>query len=91
MHSHSLTCRYVGNLAEGSYPEDVVAFLNRAIHTANLNVWPGNPVLSCRILPKFCFVSLRHEDEATAALNLDGIFFHGQRLKISSAIAAPEG
>lgn len=52
--------------------------------TANLNKWPGNPVLSCRILPKYCFVSLRHEDEATAALNMDGIYFHGQRLKLSN-------
>ncbi|KAM7452728.1 hypothetical protein BLSTO_06533, partial [Blastocystis sp. subtype 1] len=79
---------YVGNLEEGSYPEDIVAFLNRAMRTANLNIWPGNPVLSCRILPKFCFVSLRHEDEASAALNLDGIFFHGQRLKISQCSMA---
>lgn len=45
-------------------------------------------MLSCRILPKFCFVSLRHEDEASAALNLDGIFFHGQRLKISQCSMA---
>lgn len=74
---------YVGNIDEGTFPEDVVAFLNRAMHTAHLNLWPGNPVLSCRVLPKFCFVSLRHEDEATAALNMDGIFFHGQRLRIS--------
>ena len=50
---------------------------------ANLNIWPGDPIRSCRILPKFCFISLRHEDEATAALNMDGIYFHGQRLKLS--------
>ena len=74
---------YVGNIQEGSYPEDVVAFLNRAMLAANLNIWPGKPVLSCRILPKFCFVSLRHEDEASQALNLDGIYYHGQRLKLS--------
>ena len=74
---------YVGNIQEGSHPEDVVAFLNKAMLAANLNRWPGNPVLSCRVLPKFCFVSLRHEDEATTALNLDGIYYHGQRLKIS--------
>lgn len=74
---------YVGNIQEGSHPEDVVAFLNKAMLAANLNRWPGNPVLSCRVLPKFCFVSLRHEDEATNALNLDGIYYHGQRLKIS--------
>ena len=86
--SSRVTRRYVGNLAEGSYPEDIVAFLNRAMRTANLNIWPGNPVLSCRILPKFCFVSLRHEDEASAALNLDGIFFHGPRLKISQCSRA---
>ena len=78
-----ITNRYVGNISEGSYPEDVVNFLNKAMKTANLNKWPGNPVLSCRILPKYCFVSLRHEDEATAALNMDGIYFHGQRLKLS--------
>ena len=75
---------YVGNIQEGSYPEDVVAFLNKAMLTANLNLWPGKPVLSCRILPKFCFVSLRHEDEASQALNLDGIYYHGQRLKLST-------
>lgn len=50
---------------------------------ANLNIWPGDPIRSCRILPKFCFISLRHEDEATVALNMDGIYFHGQRLKLS--------
>ena len=53
---------------------------------ANLNKWPGNPVLSCRVLPKFCFVSLRHEDEATAALNMDGIHYRGQRLRLSIRI-----
>ena len=78
---------YVGNIEEGTFPEDVIAFLNRAMHTAHLNLWPGNPVLSCRVLPKFCFVSLRHEDEATAALNMDGIYFHGQRLRISGCDA----
>ena len=74
---------YVGNIAPGCHAEDIVEFLNKAMVAANLNRWPGKPVLSCRILPKFCFVSLRHEDEATNALNLDGIYFHGQRLKIS--------
>lgn len=81
---------YVGNIQEGSHPEDVVAFLNKAMLAANLNRWPGNPVLSCRVLPKFCFVSLRHEDEATNALNLDGIYYHGQRLKISPIAACRE-
>lgn len=74
----------MGNISEGCYPEDVVAFLNKAMKVANLNKWPGDPVLSCRILPKFCFVSLRHEDEATAALNMDGIYYRGQRLKLSN-------
>ena len=76
---------YVGNIIEGSHPEDVIEFLNKAMLAANLNRWPGKPVIAWRVLPKFCFVSLRHEDEATNALNLDGIYFHGQRLKISES------
>ena len=75
---------YVGNILEGSHPEDVIEFLNKAMLAANLNRWPGKPVIACRVLPKFCFVSLRHEDDATNALNLDGIYYHGQRLKISN-------
>ena len=39
---------YVGNIQEGSHPEDVVAFLNKAMLAANLN--GGRETLSFRVV-----------------------------------------
>ncbi|CAN0065105.1 unnamed protein product [Ectocarpus sp. 12 AP-2014] len=48
----------------------------------NLTTGPGNPVVTCRVNNKYAFVELRSSEECTKALNLNGIPFMGQMLKI---------
>lgn len=50
-----------------------------------LNLQPGNPVTSCRLNSKFAFCVMRNPDEAAKALNLNGIPYLGNVLKMVSA------
>lgn len=45
---------------------------------------PGNPVTSCRLNSKFAFCVMRSPEEAAKALNLNGIPYLGNVLKLVS-------
>lgn len=47
-----------------------------------LNTMPGNPIVHTRLNPKFAFVELRSVEEATNMLNITGIPFLGNYLRI---------
>ncbi|XP_017053716.1 splicing factor U2AF 50 kDa subunit [Drosophila ficusphila] len=78
---------YVGNIPFGITEEDMMAFFNLQILSLGLNGsehLDGKAVLSCQtnLEKNFAFLEFRSMDEATQALNFDGINFHGQTLKI---------
>lgn len=43
---------------------------------------PPNPILSIRMNARFAFLEMRTAEDATAALNLDGIPFGGAALSV---------
>lgn len=73
---------FVGNTPQGTSDFVLLEFLNAAMKQVNLNTSPGNPVVTCRVNNKYAFVELRSSEECTKALNLNGIPFMGQMLKI---------
>eukprot|EP00752_Nemacystus_decipiens_P017920 g16063.t2 len=73
---------FVGNTPQGTSDFVLLEFLNAAMKQVNLTTSPGNPVVTCRVNNKYAFVELRSSEECTNALNLNGIPFMGQMLKI---------
>ncbi|CAN0176940.1 unnamed protein product [Pylaiella littoralis] len=73
---------FVGNTPQGTSDFVLLEFLNAAMKQVNLTTSPGNPVVTCRVNNKYAFVELRSSEECTKALNLNGIPFMGQMLKI---------
>lgn len=77
---------YVGNIPFGITEEDMMAFFNQQIKALGLNTsqTDGNAVLTCQtnLEKNFAFLEFRSMDEATQAINFDGINFRGQNLKI---------
>jgi RNA recognition motif-containing protein len=61
---------------------EVLNFFNTAMRQANLNTSNENPVISCRMSQKFCFVEFRSIEDCNAGLNLNGIPFMDHFLKI---------
>ena len=57
-------------------------FLNAAMQQVGLTNAPGNPIVTTRLSGKFAFVEMRTIDEANNALNMNGIPFMGQSLRI---------
>jgi splicing factor U2AF subunit len=72
----------VGNTPENTQEGQLMAFLNQALQQVNLCTAPGNPIIQCRVSQKFAFVELRSIEEANACLNITGIPFGGNMLKI---------
>ncbi|CAM9503767.1 unnamed protein product [Pylaiella littoralis] len=73
---------FVGNIPVGTTQQGLVDFLNAAMLKVGLNLQPGNPVTSCRLNSKFAFCVMRNPDEAAKALNLNGIPYLGNVLKM---------
>ncbi|KAH8290900.1 hypothetical protein KR054_006901, partial [Drosophila jambulina] len=77
---------YVGNIPFGITEEDMMDFFNQQLRALGLNKHngDGNAVLTCQtnLEKNFAFLEFRSMDEATQAINFDGINFHGQNLKI---------
>ncbi|XP_017077385.2 splicing factor U2AF 50 kDa subunit [Drosophila eugracilis] len=78
---------YVGNIPFGVTEEDMINFFNRQILLLGLDSLQntdGRAVLSCQtnLEKNFAFLEFRSMDEATQAINFDGICFRGQTLKI---------
>ncbi|CAM9951085.1 unnamed protein product [Ascophyllum nodosum] len=86
---------FVGNIPVGTTQQGLIDFLNAAMLKARasftplppffrvgLNMTPGNPVTSCRLNSKFAFCVMRTPEEAAKALNLNGIPYLGNMLKL---------
>ncbi|TDH65170.1 uncharacterized protein CCR75_000618 [Bremia lactucae] len=74
---------YVGGIGEIAEPE-ITAFFNDVIDRALEEKQPGGSVVSVYINRErhFAFVELRTIELTTACMNLDGVSYHGQPLKI---------
>ncbi|XP_017111547.1 splicing factor U2AF 50 kDa subunit [Drosophila elegans] len=78
---------YVGNIPFGITEEDMMDFFNQQIQSVGgigSQQSDGRAVLSCQtnLEKNFAFLEFRSMDEATQALQFDGITFRGQTLKI---------
>ncbi|KAH8305875.1 hypothetical protein KR018_000383 [Drosophila ironensis] len=78
---------YVGNIPFGVTEEDMMDFFNQQILALGINSTQqsdGKAVLTCQtnLEKNFAFLEFRSMDEATQAINFDGINFRGQTLKI---------
>ncbi|KAM8713631.1 hypothetical protein ACLKA7_013882 [Drosophila subpalustris] len=76
---------YVGNIPFNSSDVDMMAFFNEQIQRINGGVLhDGKAVLSCQtnLDKNFAFLEFRSMEEATQAINFDGINYRGQILKI---------
>ncbi|XP_016977902.1 splicing factor U2AF 50 kDa subunit [Drosophila rhopaloa] len=78
---------YVGNIPFGITEEDMMEFFNHQILSLGLEgsqYLDGKAVLTCQtnLEKNFAFLEFRSMDEATQAINFDGISFRGQTLKI---------
>jgi splicing factor U2AF subunit len=75
---------YAGNLPPDVTEDELKRFFNKAMIDGNPHGDPGESIVSVYLnLPKkFGFVEFRTPEEATAAMNLDGITFRGQMLTI---------
>jgi len=73
---------FVGNTPENTQEGPLMGFLNQALQQVNLCTAPGNPIIQCRVSQKFAFIELRSIEEANACLNITGIPFGGNMLKI---------
>ncbi|EDW92286.1 splicing factor U2AF 50 kDa subunit [Drosophila yakuba] len=78
---------YVGNIPFGVTEEEMMEFFNQQLMALGLEgaqYLDGKAVLTCQtnLEKNFAFLEFRSMDEATQALNFDGIIFRGQILKI---------
>jgi len=73
---------FIGNTPENTQEVVLTDFLNKALIQVGLTTGPGNPILQCRVSAKFAFIELRSIEETNAALNITGIPFQGQMLKV---------
>jgi len=82
---------YIGNLPDGVPEPQLASFLNAAILQAELNTQPGMPILSVRCNGRFAFAEFRSSEEASAAMNLNGIVIVGHALNVGrpSAYSGP--
>nr|XP_018259382.1 splicing factor U2AF 65 kDa subunit [Kwoniella dejecticola CBS 10117]OBR81540.1 splicing factor U2AF 65 kDa subunit [Kwoniella dejecticola CBS 10117] len=76
---------YIGNINDRMSESDIQAFFNKLMHEHKLAVeMPGEPVATCQINNEknFAFVEFRTSDEATAALQFDGVMYDGVPLRV---------
>jgi splicing factor U2AF subunit len=74
---------FIGNTPEVCNEQVLLEFLNAAMHQVNLAATPGNPIIQCRVNSnKYAFIELRSIEETNACLNITGIPFMGNMLKV---------
>jgi len=90
----SKACRdlYVGGTSPEMTETALQEFLGTALAQVGLTTSEGNPILQVRMSGTFAFVELRTVEEASNMMNLNGIPFMGQFLKIKrpSKFPGPE-
>ena len=74
---------FVGNTSPEMTEPAIMEFINGAMEKMGLSSGPGNPVINCRVSPRFAFIELRSIEEAANCINISGIPFMGQSLKLS--------
>jgi hypothetical protein len=74
---------FVGNTSPEMNAENLKEFMANAMEKMGLLSSPGNPVYQVRVNPRFSFIEMRSIEEAANCLNLNGIPFLGQSLKLS--------
>ena len=73
---------FVGNVVSDGSTVDLKDFLNLAMRQVGLNTTEADPIISCRMNSKFSFIEFNRVEDCNAALNLNGIMFMGNNLKI---------
>jgi splicing factor U2AF subunit len=76
---------YVGGLPAPCYDFMLTTFLNQALMALGICQVAGkSPIIACQVTPErnFAFIEFGDTSDATAALQLDGIPFRGNTLKI---------
>jgi splicing factor U2AF subunit len=75
---------FVGNLPPTCSGQLLMEFLNAALLEVKLNQSPGSPIVDHRHTPgaKYAFMVFRTAEEATAALNINGIPYLGTMVSI---------
>ncbi|KAG9511245.1 Splicing factor U2AF 50 kDa subunit [Fragariocoptes setiger] len=75
---------YIGNIPFGCTDDEMIDFFQQQMASSGFTVGSGNPVIACQInLDKnFAFLEFRSIEETSYAMNLDGVSFKNQALKI---------
>lgn len=74
---------FIGNTAPDMTEIGIREFIGGALQKMGLTIQPDNPVVQVRINGRFAFVELRSIEETANCLNLNGVPFMGQPLKIN--------
>ncbi|GMI21017.1 hypothetical protein TeGR_g12531 [Tetraparma gracilis] len=74
---------FVGNTLPDWNPDELKDFFNQTLNQVNLFQSGRDPVIKSRICGKFAFVECRTPEDAAYALNLNGIPYLGQELKMT--------
>ena len=76
---------HVKNVPDGTSQVFLKEFLEGAILERSLNISEDSPITNCKVRDKNCaFLIFRTLEEASAALNLDNIYFSGKYLQFES-------
>lgn len=73
---------FVGNTTDDMNEVELQEFLSAAMLRVGLTTAEGSPILSTRLSGKFAFVELRSIEETNNMLNLNGIPYMGQNLRV---------
>ncbi|KAJ1449597.1 hypothetical protein M885DRAFT_535114 [Pelagophyceae sp. CCMP2097] len=73
---------FVGNTPPLTTERALLDHLNAAMATARLATAPGAAIVTCRVSTNFAFIEFRTIEDCDRGLNLTGIPFMGQALKI---------
>jgi len=80
---------YIGNVSPEMTETSLQEFLGSAMAQVGLTTSDGNPILQVRLSGTFAFVEIRTVEEASHMMNLNGIPFMGQFLKIKRPTKFP--
>jgi splicing factor U2AF 65 kDa subunit len=91
VNSQAITYRelYIGGFTSEIQETTLISFIWSALQRLCLTTSPSNPILQCRLQPTFAFLEFRTSQEAANCLNLNGIPFMGQILKVSRPTPYP--
>jgi len=74
---------FVGNIPSDTSEAMLGEFLNGTMQRSLLCQVDRMPVIGCRVGTKYAFIECETVEDANMALNLDGVWFRGARLRVS--------